>query len=62
MGEGVKRVIRMLIGRLTLLGIEGNTALVKMDGRYQAVGAGGVTVWSRERKRRFAHGQEVGWP
>ncbi len=62
MGEGVKRVIRMLIGRLTLLGIEGNTALVKKDGRYQTVGRGGVTVWSRKQKARFVHGQEVGWP
>ncbi len=58
--------IRALAGKtLTLLGIEGNTALV-VDGngsaaqagtpRGEVLGAGGVTVWNSSGKRRFTQG------
>ena len=60
-GERWGAIIRPLLGNLTLLGVEGNTALVKMDGRYQVVGAGGVTTWSKKEKTRFADGQTVVW-
>jgi cyanophycinase len=42
--------------RLTFLGIEGNTALVKLNGAYEVLGTGGVTVWNRERKERYTRG------
>jgi len=45
----------------TLLGIEGNTALVGGDEGYQVIGSGGVVVWNQREKRRYTHGQPVGW-
>lgn len=56
------RMIRLLLGRKTLLGIEGNTALVRSDGAFKVVGAGGVTVWNRREKRRYTDGATVQWP
>jgi cyanophycinase len=44
-----------------LLGVEGNTALVLRDDASEVVGAGGVTVWDRRRKRRYVHGERVAW-
>jgi cyanophycinase len=55
-------IIKAMLGQLTLLGVEGNTALVKLNGTHTAVGAGGVTVWSKKQKTRFTNGQEVKWP
>jgi cyanophycinase len=49
-------------GENTLLGIEGNTALVGSDEGYQVVGRGGVVVWNRQGKRRYTQGQSVNWP
>jgi cyanophycinase len=43
-------------GSLTILGIEGNTALVRMNDTYEVLGAGGVTVWNREKKARYMEG------
>lgn len=54
--------IRLVIGKKTLLGIEGNTALVRSDGAFTVVGAGGVTVWDPRQKRRYTHGETVTWP
>jgi len=45
----------------TLLGIEGNTALVGGDDGYQVVGSGGVVVWNQRGKTRYTHGQPVSW-
>jgi len=56
------RMLRMLLGRKTLLGIEGNTALVRSDGAFKVVGVGGVTVWNRREKRRYTDGATVRWP
>ena len=55
-------LIKAMLGHLTLLGVEGNTALVKLNGTHTAVGAGGVTVWSKKQKTRFTDGQTVNWP
>ncbi len=51
----------------TLVGIDGNTALVAGDGtgdgaaRLQVLGAGGVTVWGTHGPVRYSDGQEVPW-
>lgn len=45
----------------TMIGIEGNTALVGDDGRYQVLGSGGVVVWNKDGKRRFTQGERVSW-
>jgi cyanophycinase len=55
------RVIRTLAERMTLLGIEGNTALACSDGTCTVAGAGGVTVWNRQQKRRYTHGETARW-
>jgi len=56
------RLVKGMLGTSTLLGIEGNTALVCHDGHYQVAGTGGVTVWSRRQRRRFLEGETVAWP
>jgi cyanophycinase len=41
------RSVRLLAGNhLTLVGVEGNTALVQSDDRWEVLGAGGVAVWT----------------
>jgi cyanophycinase-like exopeptidase len=45
----------------TLLGIEGNTALVGSDDGYQVVGSGGVVVWNQRGKTRYTQGQSLSW-
>jgi cyanophycinase-like exopeptidase len=57
--NGVTRLIRLLTGPRTLIGIEANTALVCVEGAYRTVGTGGVTVWSRQQKKRYTDGQTV---
>lgn len=47
--------------RLTLLGIDGNTALVHNGAGYEVLGTGGVTVWSRQGKARYTQGQLPNW-
>jgi cyanophycinase len=52
--------IRLLAGRrLTLVGVEGNTALVVRDGLYDVVGTGGVTLWKGNRRHRYLHGEPI---
>ena len=60
-GGGIAQFVRMFVGRATLLGIEGFTALVRRDGTYTVAGAGGVTVWNREKKERRVEGEAVAW-
>ena len=56
--EAMLTPMHFLTGKeLTLLGIEGNTALVQNDGRYEVLGSGGVTVWNKAGKSRFTQGQ-----
>jgi cyanophycinase len=55
-------LLRLLVGRrTTVLGIEGNTALVKDGDTYEVLGSGGVTVWTRRRKFRYTDGQHLTW-
>ena len=50
-------ITRLLAGRrLTLVGIEGNTALVQDGDRYEVLGGGGVTVWNMAGKIRYTRG------
>ena len=66
-GEMVQTV-RLLTSRdLTILGVEGNTALL-VDGDAgerpetgEVLGSGGVTVWNRVEKRRFTQGETATW-
>ena len=56
-------VVRALLGTpYTLLGIEGDTALVHHQDTNVVSGAGGVTVWNRQKKTRFTDGQTLLWP
>ena len=56
------RSLRTLTGKdTTLLGIEGNTALVGSGKQYEVVGSGGVTVWSRNSKTRYTRGPLPYW-
>ena len=48
--------------RLTILGVEGNTALVCSDGKCEVRGSGGVTVCNSKRKVRLTEGEPVEWP
>jgi cyanophycinase len=51
------RSVHLLAGKgLTLVGIEGNTALVQDGGQYEVLGSGGVTVWSSAGKTRYTEG------
>jgi len=58
-GEKWGGAIKMVMGKQTLVGIDGNTALVCRDHRYQVVGSGGVTVWSANGKKRYTDGETV---
>ncbi len=52
--------IRLLAGRrFTLVGIEGNTALVVRDGFIDVVGTGGVTLWKGNRRHRYLQGEPI---
>jgi cyanophycinase len=54
--------LHALVGRnQTLIGIEGNTALVGFDKDWQVVGSKGVVVWTTKEKRRYTHGEPVYW-
>lgn len=60
--------IRLLTGKtLTILGIEGNTALVVNPGingqpdTYEVLGLGGVTMWNSRGKTRYTSGPFPSW-
>jgi cyanophycinase len=42
--------------KLTMLGIEGNTALVQWENQYQVEGSGGIHVWNKRGKARYTSG------
>lgn len=57
------RLLRAVtLRRVTLLGIERHTALLNAEYRFNVVGAGGVTVWSRRRHERREAGNLILWP
>lgn len=57
------RTMKMFVSRdKTLVGIEGNTALVKDGDVYSVLGQGGVTIWNSQDKIRYTQGQSVQWP
>lgn len=57
----VDTVKSVLANQLTMLGIEGNTALACSADEYQVVGSGGVMVWNHRQKQRYTEGQAVAW-
>jgi cyanophycinase len=48
--------VRLVLNSLTLVGIDGNTALVVDDGRWEVLGSGTVTVWDGSAKRQYSQG------
>jgi len=54
-------VKKVLAGNLTVLGVEGNTALVATAEGYSVHGSGGVVVWNGKRKDRCTDGATVEW-
>ena len=46
---------------ITILGIDGNTALVQTGDQYEVLGSGGVTVWNRAGKIRHTAGPLPSW-
>ncbi len=62
-GDMAVRFMHWILGNgYTLLGIDGNTALVCADSTCTAAGHGGVTVWSAHKKVRYVDGETVVWP
>jgi cyanophycinase len=60
--QAMIRSLRALTGKDTiLLGIEGNTALVGSGQRYEVLGSGGVTMWTRRSKTRYTRGPLPYW-
>lgn len=52
--------MRLLAGRrYTLVGIEGNTALVVTDEHVAVIGSGGVTIWKGNQKHRYVQGESI---
>lgn len=62
-GGMMLRMSKMLAGRHhTLVGIDGNTALVVDDAGWRVVGSGGVTVFQHGGEQRYSGGEEVALP
>ena len=60
--QAMIRSLRALTGKdTTLLGIEGNTALVSDGEQFEVLGSGGVTVWTRKSKTRHIRGPLPYW-
>ena len=60
-GWVVDVVKKVLANDLTILGVEGNTALVCTAEGYVVSGSGGVMVWNHHQKQRHTDGQSVTW-
>jgi cyanophycinase len=57
---GLVKVFKQFVDKkLTLIGVEGNTALLIDDQKAEVVGTGGVTIWNRQGNRRYTDGQVV---
>lgn len=62
-GGFVLRMAKIFAGRHhTLVGIDGNTALVVDEGKAHVVGSGGVTVILRDMQQVYRGGEEVPLP
>ena len=60
--ERVLRIMqRKASNTLTVLGIEGNTALVQAGDDYEVLGSGGVTVWNQAGQTRYTAGPLPSW-
>lgn len=60
--QGMLQPMRKVAGNnLTILGVEGNTALVQTAGGYEVLGSGGVTIWNRAGKTRYTAGPLPYW-
>jgi cyanophycinase len=63
MAGGLAQMVRLVLPpRMTLLGVEGDTALICGADGYTVAGTGSVMVWSRRQKRRYQAGESVTWP
>jgi len=60
-GAMVNTLRKLVTKKLILIGIEGNTALLKGEAGYQIVGSGGVVVWKNGEKKRYTQGQPLTW-
>src|SRR5947209_8099179 len=49
-------------GQVTVVGIDGSTALVKSNAHWMVLGRGGVTVFTGKQKRRYLAGEQVSLP
>jgi cyanophycinase len=47
---------------LTVVGVDGSTALVGRDGRWTVYGKGSVTVFEKKTRTRYLEGEEVSLP
>jgi cyanophycinase len=53
--------MKAMTGPSALVGIDGNTALVRHNGQFTVAGRGGILVWNA-RKKRYLSGASVVWP
>ena len=57
------KTIRYLIQRnWTIVGIEGNTALVSSNGEISVIGSGSVTIWNINRRSQYKDRQQLSDP
>ncbi|MGW8250554.1 MAG: Type 1 glutamine amidotransferase-like domain-containing protein [Anaerolineales bacterium] len=56
----MERPLRWLVGKqVMLIGIEGNTALVKEGQRYEVLGKRGVTIWNGKGRSRYRQADQI---
>jgi cyanophycinase len=55
-GSIIKPLHLMTKNKLTMLGIEGNTALIRNGEQYEVAGSGEVHIWSSRGKTRYVSG------
>ena len=59
--SGFIGAIKAMIGTATLVGIDGNTALVYHNGQFIVAGSGSILVWNTQKKR-YRNGEGVSLP
>lgn len=63
MSHVMTNILHFILGSgQTLVGIDGNTALILMEETLTVAGSGGVTVWNSEQKERYTAGDLVSLP